>query len=262
MHNHSPFEFFSKNSLALLKCYNFEFWILNFGYCHFYLLSCEKGWGSWSIRQTLQSHPMSLATFPHTRLGFKPEKNFPNILLIYVFPEVIIKSINDPNNTFSKDWSSMNELMLHSLLTNQNQEKIYTHNALQFRKLIVCNIMSIASYIWSSKDQRKSLNLPMLRPLQSKGQGHKDLWKSSEPCHVGIHWIALTEYSQMSTHNSQSFSIFSAFLCHLILVKLATSSISVNNVSLPSTDINSLMLKSYFSIFCLVSQNFWRQLWN
>ena len=25
-------------------------------------------------------------------------------------------------------------------------------------------------------------------------------WKTSKPSHVGIHWIALTEYSQMSIH--------------------------------------------------------------
>ena len=25
-------------------------------------------------------------------------------------------------------------------------------------------------------------------------------WKPSKPCHVGIHWIALAEYSQMSAH--------------------------------------------------------------
>ena len=25
-------------------------------------------------------------------------------------------------------------------------------------------------------------------------------WKTSKPCHVGIHWIALAEYSQMSSH--------------------------------------------------------------
>ena len=33
-----------------------------------------------------------------------------------------------------------------------------------------------------------------------QGQGRKDFRKPSKPCHVGIHWIALTEYSQMSTH--------------------------------------------------------------
>ena len=50
----------------------------------------------------------------------------------------------------------------------------------------------------------------MLRLLSSKAQGRKDFWKPSKPCHVGIHWIALAEYSQMSTHvpGFQSFFIF------------------------------------------------------
>ena len=36
-----------------------------------------------------------------------------------------------------------------------------------------------------------------------------------KPCHVGIHWIALTEYSQMSTHMQgfQSFFKFFASFC-------------------------------------------------
>ena len=40
-----------------------------------------------------------------------------------------------------------------------------------------------------------ALTLPMLILLSSKGQGHKDFQKPSKPCHVGIHWTALAEYS-------------------------------------------------------------------
>ena len=36
--------------------------------------------------------------------------------------------------------------------------------------------------------------------LSSKIQGCTDFWKPFEPCHVGIHWIGLAVYSQMSTH--------------------------------------------------------------
>ena len=59
------------------------------------------------------------------------------------------------------------------------------------------------------------LTLPMLRLLSSKAHGCKYLWKPSKPCHVGIHWIALTEYSQMSTHmpGFQSFLRFLASFC-------------------------------------------------
>ena len=45
----------------------------------------------------------------------------------------------------------------------------------------------------------KNLTLPMLRLLLPKAQGHKVFWKPSKPYHVGIHWITLVEYSQMST---------------------------------------------------------------
>ena len=59
-----------------------------------------------------------------------------------------------------------------------------------------------------------------------KGQGRKYVLKPSKPCHVGIHWIALTEYSRMSTH-MPGFHTFSGFLHHFIMAKFATSSIRV-----------------------------------
>ena len=45
-----------------------------------------------------------------------------------------------------------------------------------------------------------SLTLLMLRSLSCNAQKCKTLGKLSKPYHVGIHWKALTEYSQMSTH--------------------------------------------------------------
>ena len=42
----------------------------------------------------------------------------------------------------------------------------------------------------------------------SKAQGGKDFRKSNKPCHDGIHWIALTEYSQISTHPAGFQSFF------------------------------------------------------
>ena len=44
------------------------------------------------------------------------------------------------------------------------------------------------------------LTLTMLRVHSPKAQKRKNLWKTSKPCHVGTHWKALAEYSQMSTH--------------------------------------------------------------
>ena len=56
----------------------------------------------------------------------------------------------------------------------------------------------------------KLFTLPMLRLLSSKAQGRKYFWKPSTPCHVGIHWKAVAEYCQISTHIAgfQSFCRF------------------------------------------------------
>ena len=75
------------------------------------------------------------------------------------------------------------------------------------------------------------LTLPIICCLlPSKAQGRQDFLKPSEPCHVGIHWKALHEYSQRSTHVPE-FSHFSLFLHHFVLAKLATRSIRVKGLS-------------------------------
>ena len=60
---------------------------------------------------------------------------------------------------------------------------------------------------------KRTLNPSKLRLLLSKAQGHKDFWKPSKNCHVGINWKALAEYSQMSTQVPGFYSIFN-FLHH------------------------------------------------
>ena len=54
-----------------------------------------------------------------------------------------------------------------------------------------------------------------LDPSNDRGTFSKDFWKTSIPCHVHIHWIALAEYSQMSTQMTgcQSFLRFFASFC-------------------------------------------------
>ena len=49
------------------------------------------------------------------------------------------------------------------------------------------------------------LTLPMLRLLSSRIQGCKEFRRS---CHVGIHWIALTEYS-----DEYPFAMVSVIFC-------------------------------------------------
>ena len=62
-----------------------------------------------------------------------------------------------------------------------------------------------------------SLTLPLLRLLSAKAQKRKYFRKTSKPCHVGIYWIGLTEYSQISTHmpGFQSF-FFLDYLPHFV----------------------------------------------
>ena len=72
--------------------------------------------------------------------------------------------------------------------------------------------------------EKPRLSLPMLRLLSSEAQGCKDFLKPSKPCHVGIHWIALDEYSQMSTHlpGFQSSLRFSGSFCGDQISRLIT----------------------------------------
>ena len=80
---------------------------------------------------------------------------------------------------------------------------------------------------------RSYVILTLLRLLLSKAQGRKAFRQPFKPCHVGIHWIALAECSQVS-NMCQGFNHFSVFLHHFVLAKLATSSIRVN-CSIPAT---------------------------
>ena len=61
----------------------------------------------------------------------------------------------------------------------------------------------------------------------SKSTRTQKFWKPSKPCHVGIRWIALAEFSWMSTYLPGFRSFFPFFLHHFVLAKLATGSIRV-----------------------------------
>ena len=81
--------------------------------------------------------------------------------------------------------------------------------------------------LWDCSYLNGIVTLPMLWLLFSKAQAHKDFWKPSKPCHVGIHLKALAEYSHMSTH-LPGFQPFFRILHNFVLAKVATSSIRVN----------------------------------
>ena len=65
--------------------------------------------------------------------------------------------------------------------------------------------------IWLLSNPFNLLTFLLLRLLLSRAQEHKYFWKTPKPYHVGIHWIALTEFSQMNTI-CQGFSQFLGFL--------------------------------------------------
>ena len=67
------------------------------------------------------------------------------------------------------------------------------------------------SIIGTEHYSRSPTTLPMLRLFSSKGQGCKVFQKPSKPCHVGIHWIVLTEYSQMRNPCARVSVIFPGF---------------------------------------------------
>ena len=122
----------------------------------------------------------------------------------------------------------MTETLANGYSSDSTQRELfneYQHGRVKiwfFKKLCVTVIwMKVAS-------ASKGLTLPMLRLLSSKSQGHRDFWKPCKLCRGAIHWIALTEYFQMSTH-SPGFPSFFRFLRHFIMAKLATSTIRVKH---------------------------------
>ena len=76
----------------------------------------------------------------------------------------------------------------------------------------------------TSRDYRviaRIITHPMLRLLSSEVQQCKDFWKPSKPCHAGINWRALAQYSQMSTHMPGFQSFFSCFFASFCSGKIS-----------------------------------------
>ena len=69
--------------------------------------------------------------------------------------------------------------------------------------------------------------------------------KPFKPCHVGIHWIALAVYFQMSTH-LPGFRSFFRFLHLFVLIELVASSIRVNPSNAEATFVQSTRMQRFF----------------
>ena len=92
------------------------------------------------------------------------------------------------------------------------------------------------------------LTHPMLRPLSFKAQVHKDFWKPCKPCHVGIHWIVLVEYSQMSTH-LPGFQSFFSFFASFCIGQVSHQQLRVKQSRLKHTKINGTIFIALIIIF-------------
>ena len=86
---------------------------------------------------------------------------------------------------------------------------IYIQNSITMPHLAVLQLMRVIQWPRPDSDSRC---------VNKNVRGNKGFYS--------IHWIALAEYSQMSTHVHRFQSIF-RFLSDFILAKLATSSIRV-----------------------------------
>ena len=98
----------------------------------------------------------------------------------------------------------------------------------------------------TSHRDAKVWTLPMLRLLSSKAQEQIYLWKTSKLGHVGIHWIALAEYSQMSTRVPGFQSFFRFFTFYVLVAKFATRTIRVNPLMLTAAKTSLTILKKSF----------------
>ena len=105
-------------------------------------------------------------------------------------------------------------------------------------------------------NSRKDLTLPMLRLLSSKALGRHNFWKPSKPCHIGFHWIALTEYSHMSTHVPLRFQSFFRVFCIILYwpnqptAALGLSKSKLNLYVLKVNSTNTTIIKRVEHKFC------------
>ena len=102
-----------------------------------------------------------------------------------------------------------------------------------------------------SREMHLVLTLQMLRVLLPKAQGCKYFWKTSKPCHVGIHWIAIAECTHRWVLMWQEFSHFQVFCIIVYFAKSATTSIRVKTyninkiwLSLASIGVNMLRFRA------------------
>ena len=109
-------------------------------------------------------------------------------------------------------WSShVIRCFLRSNKIRSHYQKVLTSKAQTFIITSTWNGWGLRFLCYDRRSQPRSLTPPMLRLLSSEAQGCKDFWKSSKPCHIGIHLAALAENTQMTTHVPGFQSFFKLF---------------------------------------------------
>ena len=84
------------------------------------------------------------------------------------------------------------------------------------------------------------LTLSVLRLLSYKAP--------SETCHVGIHWIALVEYSQMSTHVPGFQSFFRSFFASFCNGQISHHQLKVEPYPIPESFVKLKYLKTELNV--------------
>ena len=118
----------------------------------------------------------------------------------------------------------------------QSEHKIYT--TLRYQK-----VLSLAG-VWQSRiamglitetayhhcSDYNKLNPSLAKATLVQCTRSQSFLKASKPCHVGTHWIALTEYSQMSTYLT-GFQVICIILYWQNKLPAATISLSQHSFS-------------------------------
>ena len=138
--------------------------------------------------------------------------NESKVVMLWIKSYVIWHLPNEENDFCEYDWVWMHGLscanfvlMKQAKLNKSKQSSRNKNNSFSccFHLYFIVSHIYWLHHMTKNKHIKINLTLPMLKQLSSKAQKCKNLWKMSKPCHVGIHWIDLDEYSQMSTHFSR-----------------------------------------------------------
>ena len=145
------------------------------------------------MRDTGSSRSINASMFRHTTLLQSAHGGFTRYCLFLALQGIAPLLSIMPNNDIKKGKSTISFNMIIVPLLS-----IVPNNDFNKGKSIV-SLINVSDL---------TFNLPVLNISPTNAEAtfvqstrmQRFFLKPSKPCHVGIHWIGLTEYSQMSTH--------------------------------------------------------------